>query len=389
MTTRPPPTPVRLDVGRGLDGDVVDANEDWLAPDLGELISDGLVYVAASIPSDAPGVTQNITQQSTTTIVERLSSHAMFNTFAGAVALAFAGHWNSETRAGLFRVIEGQIPELCSGYFLKHMVRSLAYVFALDEIPCCDEWYDMSSHTADAIQILKNGKFKPSDVVRYMRLDDDIGIVDSHIFPDDDMSLVLAICQTKSVWDLIQRGEAPMYDLLELAALDALVEVYEIKLGETIGNGDFGDDHRGITSASTMGYRKLDGLLKPDSSVSVPFQFTASGLAATDKMKAEYFLRLMKALLKSRVIAKSPLKNASDIRGLYRAKVTLEAKGYTGACLIGLLIATHRLWAFDRMEAFASHIAPSASQRRFYLGCSRRGGCHCCVATIPSGIVVV
>ena len=78
-------------------------------------------------------------------------------------------------------------------------------------------------------------------------------------------------------------------------------------------------------------------------------------------MKAEYFLKLMKALLKSRVIAKSPLKNASDIRGLYRAKVTLEAKGYTGACLIGLLIATHRLWAFDRMEAFASHIAPSAT----------------------------
>ena len=173
-----------------------------------------------------------------------------------------------------------------------------------------------------------------------MRLDDDIGIVDSHIFSDDDMSLVLAICQTKSVWDLIQRGEAPMYDLFGLAALDALVEVYEIRLGETIGNGDFGDDHRGVTHASTMGFRKLDGLLKPNSAVQVPFQFTASGLAATDKMRAEYFLQLMKALLKSRVIAKSPLKNAPDIRGLYRAKVVLEAaKGYTGACLTGLLIA--------------------------------------------------
>ena len=82
-------------------------------------------------------------------------------------------------------------------------------------------------------------------------------------------------------------------------------------------------------------------------------------------MKAEYFLKLMKALLKSRVIAKSPLKNASDIRGLYRAKVTLEAKGYAGAYLIGLLIATHRLWAFDRMEAFASHIATSAASSAF------------------------
>ena len=370
MPTRPPPTPVRLNVNPDeavdSDGDFQAlANGEWFAPDLGELISDGLVGVDASIPSDAPGVTKNIAQQSTSMIVEQLSSHVMFNTFAGAVALAFHGHWNFETRAGLFRDIEGKIPELCSGYFLTHMVRSLSYVFSLDEIPCCDEWYDMSSHTADAVNILTNGKFKPSDVVRYMRLDDDIGIVDSRIFPDDDMSLVLAICQTKSVWDLIQRGEAPMYDLLELAALDTLVEVYQIKLGETIGNGDFGDDHRGITSASTMGYRKLGGLLKPDSSVSVPFQFTASGRVAADKMKAEYFLRLMKALLKSRVIAKSPLKNASDIRGLYRAKVTLEAKGYTGVGLIGLLIATHRLWAFDRMEAFASHIATSATSSAF------------------------
>ena len=152
-----------------------------------------------------------------------------------------------------------------------------------------------------------------------------------------------------------------MYDLLELAALDVLAEVYEIKLGETIGNGDIDNDHRGITHASTHGYRNLNGLLKLDTSIEVPFQFTASGLAATDKMRAEYFLQLMKALLKSRVTAKSPLKNASDIRGLCRAKVALEAKGYTGACLIGLLIATHQLWAFDRMEAFASHIAPSAT----------------------------
>ena len=52
-------------------------------------------------------------------------------------------------------------------------------------------------------------------------------------------------------------------------------------------------------------------------------------IAATDKAEAEYFLRLMKALLKSQVIAKSPLKNASDIRGLDNAKVKLEAKGYT------------------------------------------------------------
>ena len=79
--------------------------------------------------------------------------------------------------------------------------------------------------------------------------------------------------ETKSVWDLIQMEEAPMYDLLELAALDVLVEVYEIRLGETIGNGDFDDKHRGITHASTMGYHTPSGLLKPDTAVLVPFQF--------------------------------------------------------------------------------------------------------------------
>ena len=72
-------------------------------------------------------------------------------------------------------------------------------------------------------------------------------------------------------------------------------------------------------------------------------------------------LILMKALLKSRVVAKSPPKNAPGIRGLCRAKATLEAKGYTGAYLIGLLIATHRLWALDRMEEFVLCVAPSAA----------------------------
>ena len=146
-------------------------------------------------------------------------------------------------RADLFRVIEGRIPDL-AGYYIKNVVRSLACVFKLDGIPCCDEWYDMTGHTADAIQILKNGKVKPSDVVGYMRLDDDIGIVDTNILPGDDMSLVLAVCQTKSVWDLIQMEEAPMYDLFDLVALDVLVEVYENGLGETIGNVDFDDEHR-------------------------------------------------------------------------------------------------------------------------------------------------
>ena len=46
------------------------------------------------------------------------------------------------------------------------------------------------------------------------------------------------------------------------------------------------------------------------------------------KDKALYFLKLMKTLLLSRTIAKSPLSNASDIRALHAAKVKFETKGY-------------------------------------------------------------
>ena len=67
----------------------------------------------------------------------------------------------------------------------------------------------------------------------------------------------------------------------------------------------------------------------------------------------------MKALLVSRVIAKAPLCNANDIRGLSRAKVAFEAKGYEDEDLMKLLIVTHRLWTPKRMEQFV----------RQHLGC--------------------
>ena len=72
-------------------------------------------------------------------------------------------------------------------------------------------------------------------------------------------------------------GKAPVYDLIELAAFDVLVEVYDYKLRETIGDGDIDNGHRGITHASTAGYHKLSGSLKPDTSVDVPIQFVGDG----------------------------------------------------------------------------------------------------------------
>jgi hypothetical protein len=68
------------------------------------------------------------------------------------------------------------------------------------------------------------------------------------------------------------------------------------------------------------------------------------------------FLPLMKALLVSRVIAKAPLGNANDIRGLRKAKVAFEKKGYENEDLMKLLIITHRLWTPKRMKQFADRI---------------------------------
>ena len=64
----------------------------------------------------------------------------------------------------------------------------------------------------------------------------------------------------------------------------------------------------------------------------------------------------MKALLVSRVIAKAPLCNANDIRGLSRAKDAFEAKGYENEDLMKLLIVTHRLWTPKRMGQFVGSI---------------------------------
>ena len=69
----------------------------------------------------------------------------------------------------------------------------------------------------------------------------------------------------------------------------------------------------------------------------------------------------MKALLLSRVIAKSPLSNASDIRGLQKARVVFVEKGYEDDDLAKLLIITHRLWISKRMMQFADNTPSAAS----------------------------
>ena len=106
----------------------------------------------------------------------------------------------------------------------------------------------------------------------------------------------------------------------------------------------------GIAHASSDAYYKLKGELTPDTSVELPPVFH------DDTHKAQWFLRLMKALLLSRVIAKSPLENATDIYALKEPMIAFKDKGYRGKELIKLLIITHRLWTPKRMKQFVGSI---------------------------------
>ena len=118
-------------------------------------------------------------------------------------------------------------------------------------------------------------------------------------------------------------------------------------LGIYAGAGEsIHEDGPGIIHAASWAYKKLGEkkMLNQDSSVVPPLVFKGT------------FLPLMKALLISRVIAKAPLGDANDIRGLVRAKVEFEAKGYEGEDLMKLLIVTHRLWTPKRMAQFKRKI---------------------------------
>ena len=128
-------------------------------------------------------------------------------------------------------------------------------------------------------------------------------------------------------------------DLQELSNFNALEHIYFCEWSEQ-GAG-------GIAHAPSGAYAKLEGnKLTPV----LPPQFP------DDTAKAQWFLMLMKALLLSRVIAKSPLKNANDIHALEESMIAFKTKGYKGKELIKLRIITHRLWTPKRMKQFAGSI---------------------------------
>ena len=225
--------------------DGLDNNDDWLSRGLVERILGALQYVE-------PTGTSEFTS---TAVVERLSSHEKFMSVVAEIANAFDGHWNSDTRDRLVGDIEHTIPDLYAGYYLKHMIRSLSCVSGLDGIPRRDTYFKMSRHNTDAIQMLVNAGWRPSDIIDYMRNDSDgLGVVNDATLVDDDMVLELVICQAKSVWDAINYGKSPVYDLYKLADYDALTEIYKNKWQSTIGDGKISNGEVGITHSSLDAY---------------------------------------------------------------------------------------------------------------------------------------
>ena len=198
------------------------------------------------------------------------------------------------------------------GYELMHLIRSLSYVYELENIPCDQEYYGMSAHVKQAaIELEEIGQEAdrrdelPARRRRARRCHE-------VLLPDDDMSLGLLICQTRAIWDGIHhvptqdRTQKPllMCNLVELASCNGVMGIYA-GAGESIR--ELGP---GIAHAASWAYKKLGDkkMLNKDSSVVPPLVFK------------DTFLPLMKALLISRVIAKAPLGDANDIRGLVREK---------------------------------------------------------------------
>ena len=118
-----------------------------------------------------PGTTEGIRNDSTTGIINDLVSHSEFEKVVEIVdsaidlATTLNSWWKAETRDALVRDIAGKIPELNGGYYLKHMVRSLASVLQLDDTPCRSTYYKMSGHNNAATTLLEKAKVKPIDIL--------------------------------------------------------------------------------------------------------------------------------------------------------------------------------------------------------------------------------
>ena len=190
-------------------------------------IAVALRSVQPRIPEREPGITDGIRVLSEIEIVKEITTHHSFPLVARAISDAFKPDvpWTAQTRDRLVDKIKGKLPEF-DDYEIMHLIRSLSYVYELENISCGQKYYDMSFHVKQAgIELEKMGK-KPIDVMNYLRTRDELGVVSVDIIPNDDMLLGLAICQTKTIRNAIHHVPTPdrpqkpllMYNLVELAS---------------------------------------------------------------------------------------------------------------------------------------------------------------------------
>ena len=159
-----------------------------------------------------PGIDNHMCPRLTTRIVEEIVCHPSFLKLADDIKTAFDGPWTATTRDLLIRAHADKIPEL-RGYFLHHMIRSLSYVYKLSDIPCGGTYVNMSGKNGEAILLLEAGNIKPSGIIEYLRVDDELGVVDEVRLPDDDMALELVICQSYGIFkELVQDDKIKVYD---------------------------------------------------------------------------------------------------------------------------------------------------------------------------------
>ena len=75
--------------------------------------------------------------------------------------------------------------------------------------------------------MLAAGNIKPSGIIGYLRDDDELGVVDEVLLPDDDMALELVICQTYGIFKkLVEDDKTKVYGFPDLANINAIIEIY-------------------------------------------------------------------------------------------------------------------------------------------------------------------
>ena len=133
-------------------------------------IAVALRSVEPVIPQWTPGISDGIRVLSEIEIVKEITTHPAFPLVARAISDAFKPDvpWTAQTRDRLVNQIKGKLPEF-DDYELMHLVRSLSYVYELENITCGQKYYDMSFHVKQAgIELEKIGN-KPNDVMNYLR----------------------------------------------------------------------------------------------------------------------------------------------------------------------------------------------------------------------------